>query len=340
MNAPANPRRFRQCPDCDKVYAASQFRVLTYGSNWSRSGRAKRQCPNCGYKGRTTSRLTAAIAAHQQAAHAVAEACYQAAITEAETASGGWNGLAVLHEQRGEFEAADEAWTKTALDPTAATVHNRALSALRRGDPLAGRELLAGHWELVIDSPPLLFLQGYLALISGDAETAMIGVKGALELDPHLARFHFTLALIQQEVGNPSAALESVRRALLMSPWYLPQVWLLSGVNGAITELTAGEPDLSIATVTETILLSLGRSLLEAGHLGESLAVFDQALTRDAHHPVALFHRGVVLAKLRRYREALEDWESVGVADQTGDLAALSARHSVSARRLAELFSS
>ncbi len=48
MNAPANPRRFRECPECFEVFAASMFRVR--GSYYGgRDGEAKRRCPGCGY---------------------------------------------------------------------------------------------------------------------------------------------------------------------------------------------------------------------------------------------------------------------------------------------------
>jgi tetratricopeptide (TPR) repeat protein len=125
-----------------------------------------------------------------------------------------------------------------------------------------------------------------------------------------------------------------------MSPWYLPQVWLLEPhPDGVLTELAAIEGSTAEGSEADAVLLTLGRSLLEAGHLGESLAVFDQVLLRHPAHTSALFHRGVVLAKLRRYHEALEDWQQVDQADPAHDLAAASRRHADSARRLASLFS-
>ena len=73
-------------------------------------------------------------------------------------------------------------------------------------------------------------------------------------------------------------------------------------------------------------------------HLGEAMAVFDQVLARQPTQTAALFHRGVVLAKLRRYTEALEDWETVGRVDPDGPLGEMSRRHARSARQLASLF--
>jgi tetratricopeptide (TPR) repeat protein len=286
------------------------------------------------------SRLAAAIAAHRRAALAVAEACYHAALADPTQAASASNGLAVLHEQRGELEAADAAWQQAMEVPAIATIHNRALAWLRRGDRPRGRELLATHWSLVTTAAPLLFLEGYAALLDGDLASAREATEAALDLDPDLARAQFTLGLIYERLDRHADALAAIRRALLMSPWYLPQVWLLHpGTDAPVTELAAGEDHVGETTTSEDVLLSLGRSLLEAGHLGEALAVFDQVLLRRPAHTRALFHRGVVLAKLRRYAEALEDWQVVQEHDEGGTLASASARHAVSARRLADLFS-
>src|SRR5690606_16879822 len=61
------------------------------------------------HSGHEGSPLVAAVAAHRQAALAVAEACYLAAFQDQSLTASAWNGLAVLHEQRGELPAADQA---------------------------------------------------------------------------------------------------------------------------------------------------------------------------------------------------------------------------------------
>src|SRR5690606_23648561 len=161
----------------------------------------------------------------------------------------------------------------------------------------------------------------------------------ALEFDADMVRAQFTLGLVHERLGNPDEALAATRRGLLMSPWFIPQVWLLEPRPGlSLVELAATEPQSMSGTEMESVLLDLGRSLLGSGHLGESIAVFDQVLLRDPGHTAALFHRGVVLAKLRRYGEALQDWESVRVTGSDTAIVAASQRHAESARRLARLF--
>lgn len=284
------------------------------------------------------SRLAAAIAAHRQGALVVAEACYQAELADDNELPAVWNGLAVLHEQRDERDAADAAWRHALRTPNAVNVHDCALAWMRRGLGADAQRFLEKYPSLMAVNATLLTLGGYIALVNDDPHGALPLLERAVRRDPHLARAHFTLGLVYDRLHRPDDALGATRRGLLLSPWFVPQVWLLDGLDEAApVEIPAmgGERD---ASATDGVLLALGRSLLETAHLGEALAVFDQVLRRQPSHPAALFHRGVVLAKLRRYGEALDDWQQVQHVDPAGPLGAISQRHADSARRLADLF--
>lgn len=285
------------------------------------------------------SALAAAVAAHREGALAVAETCYLAAVSVSHLAAAASDGLAVLHEQRHEQDAANSAWQRAIAGGAPWATHNHALALLRRGEVPAARRALATALATAAPTAALHALAGYAALLDGAAADALTSLEVAVELEHDLARAHFTLGLAHDRLGHPAAALAATRRGLLLSPWYLPQVWLLTPVPGsAPVELPAGSERPGASDGTDEVLLALGRSLLETGHLGESLAVFDQVLVRDPAQPAALFHRGVVLAKLRRYDEALADWEAVDRTDPESPLGAMSRRHARSARQLAALF--
>lgn len=282
--------------------------------------------------------LAAAVSAHAQGALAVAEACYRAATGDHLDEVPAWNGLAVLHEERGERAAADDAWARVAKSPTIAVIHDRALSWHRRGEVAAARALLESALIAFPGSAPLLALAGYLAYAGGEAAVSVPLLGAAIKADPTLARAHFTLGLAHDRLGAHTLAVEATRHGLRCSPWFVPEVWLLeTGRNGELVEIPP-ERSSGTAAATDEVLLALGRSLLETQHLGEALAIFDQVLVRQPSHTVALFHRGVVLAKLRRYSDALVDWEAVGRSDGGSALAAMSRRHARSAQELATLF--
>ena len=283
--------------------------------------------------------LAAAVSAHRQAEFAVAEACYRAATSDPTLEPLVCNGLAVLHEQRGEHAAADEAWDRAIAFGSFTSLHNRALADLLRGAPGAARARLA-PWVRQASPPAFLsFLSGFAALSEHDPAGAVPLLEAAIAAEPDLARAHFTLGLALERLGAHARALSATRRALLLSPWYLPLLWLVEPAAGAaLVEIPAEGGDRAATAATDDVLLALGRSLLEVGHLSEALAVFDQVLLHQPSQTAALFHRGVVLAKLRRYGEALDDWDTVGRVDPDGPLGAVSRRHARSARELASLF--
>lgn len=160
--------------------------------------------------------------------------------------------------------------------------------------------------------------------------------------------------------GVTSAALECARRATALprAPHAAHRTLrqLLAGRDGGLmlslplaVEDTKGLPVAELAPtaslaalpmppLTDDEMLAHGRALLETGHLAESLGMFDAVLRHHGTDPVALFHRGVALAKLRRYGDALADWSAVERSDPDGMLGTLSRRHASSAKQLADLF--
>jgi tetratricopeptide (TPR) repeat protein len=283
--------------------------------------------------------LMAAIAAHRQMDVSVAEACYRAALAQPALLAAAWNGLGVLHEQRRERAAADHAWHEAAGRGSIAAVHNQAMAMLCRGLPHRARLLLAPSVEHAGAPIALRFLAGYAALNDQDAAAALPLLADVIAEDPDSARAQFTLGLVLERLDRHVEALAAIRRALLLSPWYMPQAWLLDpGPGAALIELVTANDESAGPTHTDDVLLSLGRALLQTSQLGEALAVFEQVLAHQPSQPAALFHRGVVLAKMQRYEEALDDWEVVGRTDRSGELGDASRRHARSARQLATLF--
>ncbi len=143
--------------------------------------------------------------------------------------------------------------------------------------------------------------------------------------------------------GAPRAAHRTLRQllagreaALLLSLPLAMHDAADTAERGPALVATAVAPE--AVPLTDDEMLALGRTLLETGHLAESLGMFDAVLRHRGTDPVALFHRGVVLAKLRRYDDALSDWGAVERADPDGMLGTLSRRHAASAKQLAELF--
>ena len=47
------PYRYRECPDCEAVFAAGDLINHSFGAQWEDGG-ATRQCPSCGAVGTTS----------------------------------------------------------------------------------------------------------------------------------------------------------------------------------------------------------------------------------------------------------------------------------------------
>lgn len=100
----------------------------------------------------------------------------------------------------------------------------------------------------------------------------------------------------------------------------------------------SGPTHVADADTPASTTIADGRALLDAGRVADSLAVFDGLASGEQADAAALFHRGVALAKMRRYRDAMHDWHAIERTDPAGPLAAVSRRLAASARRLADLF--
>ncbi|MDH4131588.1 MAG: tetratricopeptide repeat protein, partial [Gemmatimonadota bacterium] len=130
----------------------------------------------------------------------------------------------------------------------------------------------------------------------------------ALDLVPTFVEAALARADLVRRVVSPGAAVDLLVDLLLADPY----------------ELRA--------------LLLLGRSLLDEGRPGRALEALDRLLKFNPGEDSALFHRGIALARLRRYREAVHAWEDVVRTDPAGAFAQAARHHARSARDLAHIF--
>jgi tetratricopeptide (TPR) repeat protein len=94
-----------------------------------------------------------------------------------------------------------------------------------------------------------------------------------------------------------------------------------------IDVLTADQWDLDA-------LLLLGRALLDAGRAEQALEALDRLLKFEPDNDAGLFHRGIALARVRRYVEAVRVWERVVQLNASGPFAQAARTHARSARDL------
>lgn len=116
------------------------------------------------------------------------------------------------------------------------------------------------------------------------------------------------------------------------------QLLLALPTPGVARARFAATPPLERGHSASASSMAEGRALLDAGRVTDSLAIFDLLARQEQADSAVLFHRGVALAKLRRYGDAIQDWHEIERTEPSGPLAAACRRLASSARRLADMF--
>jgi tetratricopeptide (TPR) repeat protein len=180
--------------------------------------------------------------------------------------SGAYALLAEIHLERGEVEAAIEAYAMASvrgsadlrvqmalgqlladagrhleaaaafreaasLEPSLAVVHYNLAAVLQEaGDQIGAVEAYERTLALIPDDVQSIVNLGLLHARRGDLAAAADRLQRAVDLQPGLARAHFNLAAVHHELGNHELAAKHYGRAGQLDPVYADKV-RLSGVK-------------------------------------------------------------------------------------------------------------
>ena len=187
-------------------------------------------------------------------------------------------------------------------------------------------------------------LQGDVLAKVGDRGGALAAYRAALQLDHGFVAVWVDLGRLHEQREEWPDALQAYERALHELPTYHE-----AGIALADLERRLGRLRPAIARLADLLeqdpydleaLLLLGRSLLEDARAAAALEAFRRVLKFDTEHVAALFYEGVVLARLRRYREAVHTWERVTRLDPSGQYAQRARMHARTAVDLQHIFTS
>jgi tetratricopeptide (TPR) repeat protein len=189
--------------------------------------------------------------------------------------------------------------------------------------------------------PDFLVLRGSILRQLGNAGAALEAFTAALELDPTLVRAWYERGAAEETLQHFGAARTAYQRALELLPTYLEAGLALADLLRRTGLTTQAIRLLADLLLTEPYafgaLVLLGRSLADENRLADALAAFSRVLRFHPEHTEALFHRGLVEARLRRFDAAIADWDRVVHADPTGPMAASARAQARSARELAHI---
>jgi len=85
-------------------------------------------------------------------------------------------------------------------------------------------------------------------------------------------------------------------------------------------------------------LVLLAQVLLDRGREADARAATERVVRFQPDHVGARYHLGLALARERRYREAIAEWERVIALEPSGPLAHQARAHARTARDLVHIF--
>ena len=203
-------------------------------------------------------------------------------------------------------------------------------------------DLLKHAQTLAPGRPDLLQLQAQVSAQLGDRDAAVDAYQAALQLDPNMAQVWFELGELEGSRENWVAARLAYERALDLLPTFMEAALALADLVRRVETPGAAVSILVDVLTTEPweldALLLLARCLLDDGRPEQALEALTRLLKFDSENDAALFNLGVALARLRRYRDAVQVWERVVQIDASGPYAQPARRHARSARDLEHIF--
>lgn len=217
------------------------------------------------------------------------------------------------------------------------------LAALARARLAAGQvqpALLAVREALAVapGQPELYQLQAVICAQLGDVESALEACQLALRVDAGLVQVWLELARLEERRENWTAANAAYTRALDLLPTFVP-----AALGRADLARRTESPRSAIALLVDLLsadpyefdaLLLLGRALLDDGRAAQALEAFERILRFVPQHAEALFHRGVALARERRFTDAVTAWDQVAQLAPGAELATAARSRARSARDL------
>ncbi len=309
--------------------------------------------------------LEEALALHDQGQLEPAESLFRAILARAPRHFVALHQLGVIHSQRGDHQAAADAFaTALLVNPRSARAHLNlgiALANLQRSDQALAhyqQSLLLDpgnpqtHLNLGIalrglgrleealacfDQALALQPDSIKALLNRSsvldelqrAEEALLGYDRALLLQPRDAHALSCRGAALLVLHRPAEALESLDRAVALQPDLAD-----AHLNRGVALLDLDRPGEALASLDQALAfgpdqadahMNRGNALRHLRKLNEALATYDRSLALQPDHPDALLNRGMALHLLGRHPEAIADCDRA-LALQPGRSAAHSAR--------------
>ena len=210
------------------------------------------------------------------------------------------------------------------------------------GDPSGAIQVLRRAEERSPARADVRKLMGDVALKVGDTDLARRSWLAALDLDPGYVEVWLESGRLAEDKGDVREAERSYRNALERLPSFHEAAHALASLYAAHERLPDAL-DLLIGTLERDpydfeALVILARVLLDLNRAADAIAAAQRVVAFRPEHGAAHYQLGVALARERRYREAVQQWERCIAIDPSGPLAAKARTHARTAMDLVHIF--
>lgn len=194
----------------------------------------------------------------------------------------------------------------------------RAIDLLRRQDVAGAARLVADLAQRYPLHPPLLALEGHLALARRDRAEARVKYETALAGDPTLAPALINLGLLLSEAGEYEPAIEYLRRAQAIRPDD-PEILINLGAveqrRSNPRAIAAYRRALELRPDDRKALRALGLAYGNSGQAAAAERCFRRLVELRPNDAEARLQLGRQLANLGRFDEAADCYRAMGARD-------------------------
>ena len=210
------------------------------------------------------------------------------------------------------------------------------------GDPAAALDALDIARRLAPARADVLRWIGNITRSLGDVDGAIAAYRHALQLDGDFAAVRFDLAALLMQREMWADAEQELLAALDAVPTYTEATLQLT----TLRRMTGRHLD-AVHMLVDLLqrdpysfdgLIALGETLLELGRASDAGVAFRRVLAFDPEHVGAIFYDGVLLARQKRYRDAIAQWERVVDLEPAGEYGRRARRESRTASDLLKVF--
>jgi protein O-GlcNAc transferase len=179
----------------------------------------------------------------------------------------------------------------------------------RRGELDAALQCYGAAIQLQPDLARAHFSRGNILLDRGDAASALVAYAKAVEYRPDSAALHYNIGNAHLRLEHPDEAITACRHAIFLKSDFVDAHLTLGLALGKLglhhDAIASLQRAVEVTPESAKIHNSLATAMMGAGRFKEAIASFDMALVFEPNYAEAHHNRGIAFQDLGQFEEAI-----------------------------------